>query len=62
MSSIPAINVAEIFGVDALRYFLLREVSFGQDGSYSAEAIVTRVNADLANGSRQSRTASIACQ
>jgi methionyl-tRNA synthetase len=37
------------FGVDALRYFLLREVSFGQDGSYSAEAIVTRVNAELAN-------------
>ncbi len=37
------------FGVDAVRYFLLREVSFGQDGSYSAEAIVTRVNAELAN-------------
>ena len=32
-----------------LRYFLLRDVTFGQDGSYSAEAIVTRVNADLAN-------------
>jgi methionyl-tRNA synthetase len=42
--------LAERFGVDALRYFLLREVSFGQDGSYSAEAIVTRANADLANG------------
>ena len=38
------------FGVDALRYFLLREVSFGQDGSYSEEAIVTRCNADLSNG------------
>ena len=37
------------FGVDALRYFLLREVTFGQDGSYSAEAIVNRVNAELAN-------------
>ncbi len=37
------------FGVDQLRYFLLREVTFGQDGSYSAEAIVTNVNADLAN-------------
>ncbi|MFX5714338.1 class I tRNA ligase family protein, partial [Acinetobacter baumannii] len=36
-------------GVDPLRYFLLREVSFGQDGSYSEEAIVTRANADLAN-------------
>ena len=41
--------LADAFGVDALRYFLLREVSFGQDGSYSAEAIVTRVNAELAN-------------
>ncbi len=37
------------FGVDAVRYFLIRDVSFGQDGSYSPEAIVTRVNADLAN-------------
>ncbi len=44
------LELAERYGVDALRYFLLREVSFGQDGSYSAEAIVTRVNADLANG------------
>ena len=37
------------YGVDALRYFLLREVSFGQDGSYSDEAIVNRVNSELAN-------------
>ena len=42
-------DLARAFGVDGLRYFLLREVSFGQDGSYSAEAIVTRVNAELAN-------------
>ncbi|UVO49239.1 methionine--tRNA ligase [Sphingomonas sp. SUN019] len=42
-------DLATAFGVDALRYFLLREVSFGQDGSYSAEAIVMRVNAELAN-------------
>jgi methionyl-tRNA synthetase len=41
--------LAEAYGVDALRYFLLREVNFGQDGSYSDEAIVTRANADLAN-------------
>src|SRR5215218_3399940 len=41
--------LADRFGVDALRYFLLREVPFGQDGSYSAEAIVSRVNAELAN-------------
>ncbi len=44
------LELAEKYGVDALRYFLLREVSFGQDGSYSAEAIVTRCNAELANG------------
>jgi methionyl-tRNA synthetase len=37
------------FGVDAVRYFLVRDVTFGQDGSYSPEAIVARVNADLAN-------------
>jgi len=37
------------FGVDQLRYFLLREVTFGQDGGYTADAIVTKVNADLAN-------------
>lgn len=46
---VDPIELAHRFGVDALRYFLLREVSFGQDGTYSAEAIVTRVNADLAN-------------
>ncbi|MBW8911797.1 MAG: methionine--tRNA ligase, partial [Sphingomonas sp.] len=43
------IELADRFGVDPLRYFLLREVSFGQDGSYSEEAIVTCCNADLAN-------------
>ena len=43
------IGLAETFGVDALRYFLMREVAFGQDGSYSPEAIVTRCNAELAN-------------
>src|SRR5918998_5782947 len=41
--------LAERFGVDALRYFLMREVPFGQDGSCSAEAIVARTNAELAN-------------
>lgn len=46
---VDPIALAERFRVDALRYFLLREVSFGQDGSYSAEAIVTRCNAELAN-------------
>ena len=43
------LELAERFGVDQLRYFLLSEVTFGNDGSYSAEAIVARCNADLAN-------------
>ena len=41
--------LAERYGVDALRYFLLRDVPFGQDGNYSHDAIVARTNADLAN-------------
>jgi methionyl-tRNA synthetase len=53
--------LADRFGVDALRYFLLREVTFGQDGSYSAEAIVNRANAELANsfGNLAQRTLSM---
>jgi methionyl-tRNA synthetase len=42
-------SLVDAFGVDGVRYFLLRDVTFGQDGSYSPEAIVTRVNADLSN-------------
>jgi len=42
-------NLAEQYGVDQMRYFFLREVPFGQDGSYNHEAIVARINADLAN-------------
>jgi methionyl-tRNA synthetase len=55
------LELAEKFGVDALRYFLLREVVFGQDGSYSPEAIVLRVNAELANsfGNLAQRTLSM---
>ena len=41
--------LADVYGVDQLRYFFLREVPFGQDGNYSHEAIVNRTNADLAN-------------
>jgi methionyl-tRNA synthetase len=41
--------LADAYGVDPLRYFLMREVPFGQDGHYSHEAIVARINADLAN-------------
>lgn len=43
------LELAERFGVDALRYFLIREVAFGQDGSYSPEAIVQRANGELGN-------------
>ena len=42
--------IKEVMGVDALRYFLLREVVFGQDGSFSYDALVSRYNSDLANG------------
>src|ERR1700754_784393 len=41
--------MADHYGVDQVRYFFMREVSFGQDGSYNHEAIVARTNADLAN-------------
>src|SRR3954469_12772642 len=53
--------LADRFGVDALRYFLLPEVPSGQDGSYSAEAIVARANAELANsfGNLAQRTLSM---
>ncbi|MBI1401686.1 MAG: methionine--tRNA ligase [Porphyrobacter sp.] len=43
------LELADRFGVDALRYFLMREVAFGQDGSYSPEAIVQRANGELGN-------------
>lgn len=43
------IAMTEKYGLDAFRYFFLREISFGSDGSYSHEAIVGRLNADLAN-------------
>ena len=58
---VDPLALAESFGVDQLRYFLMREVTFGQDGSYSAEAIVNRVNAELANsfGNLAQRTLSM---
>lgn len=46
---VDPLTLAERYGVDQLRYFLLREVPFGGDGAYSEEAIVARANADLAN-------------
>jgi methionyl-tRNA synthetase len=42
--------IVRVLGNDALRYYLLREVVFGQDGNFSREALITRYNADLANG------------
>jgi methionyl-tRNA synthetase len=46
---IDPMALAEHYGADQLRYFLLRDVPFGQDGSYSHDAIVNRINSDLAN-------------
>src|SRR5215468_8495589 len=42
--------IRQVMGADALRYFLLREVVFGQDGSFSYDALIGRYNSDLANG------------
>jgi methionyl-tRNA synthetase len=47
---VRAETVHEVLGADALRYFLLREIPFGQDGSFSFDALVQRYNGDLANG------------
>jgi methionyl-tRNA synthetase len=47
---VRAETILDVLGQDALRYFLLREVVFGQDGSFSFDALVQRYNADLANG------------
>ncbi|WP_296676078.1 methionine--tRNA ligase [Novosphingobium sp.] len=46
---VDPLALADRYGVDPLRYFFLREISFGQDGTWSEEAIVTRCNAELAN-------------
>ena len=46
---VDPLKAAGHFGLDAFRYFLIREMNFGSDASYSAESITTRVNADLAN-------------
>jgi len=47
---VRAETVHEVLGADALRYFLLREIPFGQDGGFSFDALVQRYNSDLANG------------
>ena len=46
----PSKRDCDLFASDVLRYFLLREIPFGQDGSFSFDALITRYNADLANG------------
>jgi methionyl-tRNA synthetase len=48
-NAIDAVELIETYGLDQTRYFLLREVPFGQDGDFSRRAMVTRINADLAN-------------
>jgi methionyl-tRNA synthetase len=58
---VRAETIGEVLGWDALRYFLLREIVFGQDGAFSFDALVQRFNADLANdlGNLSSRTLSM---
>ncbi|MGH3722626.1 MAG: methionine--tRNA ligase [Mycobacterium sp.] len=46
---VDPINLIDTFGLDQVRYFLLREVPFGQDGSYTEAGLIGRINADLAN-------------
>ncbi|MCD8089813.1 MAG: methionine--tRNA ligase [Clostridiales bacterium] len=55
---VDPVILCEKYGVDAIRYFLLREIAFGQDGNFTNEALITRINSDLANdfGNLLSRT------
>lgn len=55
---VDPVVLVEKYGVDAIRYFLLREIAFGQDGNFTNEALIQRINSDLANdlGNLVSRT------
>ena len=61
---VRATPIQQVMGIDALRYFLLREIPFGSDGSFSFDALVARYNSDLANGlgNLLSRTLSMIAQ
>ncbi|MCL2353999.1 MAG: methionine--tRNA ligase [Defluviitaleaceae bacterium] len=57
-NAINPMELTDTYGVDAIRFFLLREISFGQDGNYTTEILINRLNSDLANdlGNLLSRT------
>ena len=58
---VDPVVLCDRYGVDAIRYFLLREVPFGADGVFTNEALINRINSDLANdlGNLLSRTSSM---